>query len=174
MSRDAVATAAMMLIVPVYVFIALLVLASIILFGIGIHRLVFHPLARVPGPRLAVLTSGWLAYQAREGRMATLYRLHEKYGSAVRVSPTEVWFNTEEAFKAIYSPGGCEKSDFYSTPPPLFTQANRQSPRCSASPNSTGPCVLSLRTRWTSSPSGTRSATPCSDGALGPCTAPRR
>ncbi|SPJ85851.1 related to pisatin demethylase [Fusarium torulosum] len=40
--------------------------------------------------------------------------LHRQYGSAVRVGPNEVWFNSKEAFQAIYSSGsGYEKSDFY-------------------------------------------------------------
>ncbi|KAF4961677.1 hypothetical protein FGADI_40 [Fusarium gaditjirri] len=49
------------------------------------------------------------------GRMAYLGRtLHRKYGPVVRVGPNEVWFNSKEAFHAIYSSGsGYEKSDFY-------------------------------------------------------------
>ena len=65
--------------------------------------------------------------------MSTLGRtLHEKYGPVVRVGPNEVWFNSRDAFKAIYSKpefntrirvseltmmagagSGFEKSDFY-------------------------------------------------------------
>ncbi|KAG8357758.1 hypothetical protein FVEN_g4262 [Fusarium venenatum] len=71
--------------------------------------------AHVPGPRLAAISSSWHAYNARNGRMAYLGKtLHRKYGPVVRVGPNEVWFNTKEAFHAIYSNGsGYEKSDFY-------------------------------------------------------------
>ncbi|KAM0231879.1 hypothetical protein ACHAPO_008175 [Fusarium lateritium] len=71
--------------------------------------------AHVPGPRLAAISSFWHAYNARNGRMAYLGKtLHRKYGPVVRVGPNEVWFNTKEAFHAIYSNGsGYEKSDFY-------------------------------------------------------------
>jgi hypothetical protein len=58
----------------------------------------------VPGPKLAAVSNIWHALQAKEGRMALLGRtLHDKYGPFVRVGPNEVWFNSPEAFKAIYS-----------------------------------------------------------------------
>ncbi|KAF4966245.1 hypothetical protein FSARC_6044 [Fusarium sarcochroum] len=87
----------------------------ILVFSIAIYRLCFHPLARVPGPRLAAVSSIWHAYQARNGRMAHLGKtLHRRYGPVVRVGPNEVWFDSKEAFQAIYSSGsGYEKSDFY-------------------------------------------------------------
>ncbi|KAL6412087.1 hypothetical protein AUP68_04469 [Ilyonectria robusta] len=86
-----------------------------LLVTIIIYRLVFHPLASIPGPRLAAISSIWHAYHARNGRMAHLGRtLHRRYGPVVRVGPNEVWFNTKQAFQAIYSTGsGFEKSDFY-------------------------------------------------------------
>lgn len=72
--------------------------------SIIVYRLYFHPLARVPGPRFAAVSSFWHAYHARNGRMAHLGKtLHYQYGSAVRVGPNEVWFNSKEAFQAIYS-----------------------------------------------------------------------
>ncbi|KAK0615149.1 cytochrome P450 [Bombardia bombarda] len=68
-----------------------------------------------PGPRLAAVSSIWQAYHARNGRMLDLGRtLHKHYGPAVRVGPNEVWFDSKEAFKEIYSVGNdYEKSDFY-------------------------------------------------------------
>jgi hypothetical protein len=72
--------------------------------SIIIYRLYFHPLARVPGPRIAAVSSFWHAYHARNGRMALLGKtLHRQYGPVVRVGPGEVWFNSKEAFQAIYS-----------------------------------------------------------------------
>ncbi|KAH7171295.1 cytochrome P450 [Dactylonectria macrodidyma] len=92
-----------------------LVSISILLVTVVIYRLAFHPLASIPGPKLAAVSSIWHAYQARNGRMARLGRtLHRQYGPIVRVGPNEVWFDTKQAFQAIYSNGsGFEKSDFY-------------------------------------------------------------
>lgn len=81
------------------IFSSLVLLASI-----AIYRLCFHPLAHIPGPRIAAISSIWHAYNARNGRMAYLGKtLHQRYGPVVRVGPNEVWFNTKEAFHAIYS-----------------------------------------------------------------------
>ncbi|KAM0328581.1 hypothetical protein ACHAQA_004989 [Verticillium albo-atrum] len=79
------------------------------------YRLVLHPLARVPGPKLAAISNVWHALHAREGRMFALGKtLHKKYGPVVRVGPDEVWFDSKEAFKSIYRAGsGYEKSEFY-------------------------------------------------------------
>ncbi|KAK3942870.1 Pisatin demethylase [Diplogelasinospora grovesii] len=87
---------------------ALIVLAAVI-----IYRL--FPLYSIPGPRLAAVSNIWLAKHVRDGRMFTLGKtLHQKYGPVVRVGPSEVWFNSKEAFKLIYSAGnGFEKSSFY-------------------------------------------------------------
>ena len=67
-------------------------------------RLFAHPLARVPGPRLAAVTNLWHAHYAKNGRMFELATtLHKKYGPVVRVGPNEVWLDSAEAFKTIYS-----------------------------------------------------------------------
>ncbi|GAB0136753.1 hypothetical protein EsDP_00005044 [Epichloe bromicola] len=113
--------------------LALLVLAI----TVALYRITFHPLARVPGPKLAAMSDFWYAENIVQGRMAKLgLELHKKYGDVVRVGPNEVWFNTPEAFDQIYCtqtgarafvdekeadmgrdfPGtgkGFEKSDFY-------------------------------------------------------------
>lgn len=70
---------------------------------VAIYRTFFHPLARVPGPKLAAISNIWHARQIARGRMAQLgVELHQKYGDIVRVGPNEVWFNTTEAFDQIY------------------------------------------------------------------------
>ena len=86
-----------------------------------IYRATLHPLASVPGPRLGAVTSLWYAYHVRNGHMLTLAKtLHTIHGPAVRVRPDEVWFDSEEALRTIYSPvAGFEKSDFYCKPSPL-------------------------------------------------------
>lgn len=70
----------------------------------ALYRLLLHPLARVPGPRLATLSNAWHAYQARNGLMLRVSKqLHRQYGPVVRVGPNEVWFDSKEAFVKIYS-----------------------------------------------------------------------
>ena len=79
----------------------LLLIPSLLAFAT--YRLVFHPLARVPGPRLAAVTNIWQAHQVRNGRVRELGKgLPKEYGPVVRVGPNEVWFNTADAFKQIY------------------------------------------------------------------------
>ena len=69
-----------------------------------VYRAKLHPLAKVPGPRIAAITTLWYAYHVRNGHMLNLGKtLHKRYGPAVRVRPNEVWFDSEEAFRVIYS-----------------------------------------------------------------------
>jgi hypothetical protein len=65
-----------------------------------VYRLLFHPLASVPGPKLAAATKLWQAYHYRQGK--SLAGLHAKYGPVVRIAPNEVTYNTVEAHEAIY------------------------------------------------------------------------
>ena len=70
----------------------------------SMHRLVTGALARIPGPRFAAVSRLWYAYQVRNGRLLQLATtLHKKYGPAVRVGPNEVWFDSQAAFRMIYS-----------------------------------------------------------------------
>lgn len=79
-------------------------LGTAFLLIVAVYRLFFHPLSRIPGPRLAAVTNCWLAYHVRNGHMLQLGKtLHTTYGPAVRVGPNEVWFNTKDAFRVIYS-----------------------------------------------------------------------
>lgn len=84
------------------------VLGISFLVAVAIYRLYLHPLSRIPGPRLAAITNCWLAYHVRNGHMLQLGKtLHTKYGPAVRIGPNEVWFNTKDAFRLIYSKPPC-------------------------------------------------------------------
>ena len=72
--------------------------------GRTVYRAKLHPLAKVPGPRIAAVTTLWYAYHVRNGHMLNLAKtLHKRYGPVVRVRPNEVWFDSEEAFRVIYS-----------------------------------------------------------------------
>ncbi|RYP86137.1 hypothetical protein DL769_000815 [Monosporascus sp. CRB-8-3] len=83
--------------------------------SLAVYRLCFHPLSKIPGPRLAAITPLWYAYHIRRSRLLLLgQELHNKYGPAVRIAPNEVQFNSKEAFQAIYGGMGyLQKSDFY-------------------------------------------------------------
>ncbi|TQS33629.1 hypothetical protein Golomagni_06020 [Golovinomyces magnicellulatus] len=105
-----------------------ILLQTIILFLLlaAAYRLTLHPLAKIPGPRLAAVSGVWYAYHARNGLVAKLgRRLHKQYGPVVRVAPNEVWCSSKESFESIYDTEGktltllgtgskgLEKSDFY-------------------------------------------------------------
>lgn len=81
---------------------------------IGVAFLIYHvcwtlffgPLAKVPGPRLFSLTGLKLAKEDFQStRTRTIHRLHQLYGPAVRVGPSEVSFNSLTALRQIYGAG---------------------------------------------------------------------
>jgi cytochrome P450 len=80
-----------------------------------IHRLFFHPLAKVPGPRLARISVLWLVWNIRKGDgHIFLPALHKKYGPLVRIAPHQVITCSEEAVKTAYGAGtSFAKSEWY-------------------------------------------------------------
>jgi cytochrome P450 len=81
-----------------------------------LYRLYFHPLSKVPGPKLAACTSLWLAYHTYVGDECTvIFELHKKYGSVLRVAPNDVDIASGDAIEPIYlSHGGFPKTSVYS------------------------------------------------------------
>ncbi|TEB28380.1 cytochrome P450 [Coprinellus micaceus] len=72
---------------------------------LGVSRLYFHPLSRVPGPLLASLTDYYVTYYdiAKDGQMVhQLGRLHARYGPIVRIGPNKLHFADPKAFDLIY------------------------------------------------------------------------
>lgn len=74
-----------------------------------IQRLYLHPLARVPGPKLAALT-GWyeayydLAHEGVGGQMTFHIReLHKEYGPIIRINPNSVHIDDPNYFSTIYT-----------------------------------------------------------------------
>ena len=79
-------------------FLALKVVVTVI------YRLYFHPLAKVPGPRIAAATRGYeLWYQGVQHTKfpQKVKELHQQYGPIVRISPEEISLNDSE-FNAEY------------------------------------------------------------------------
>lgn len=72
-------------------------------------------LHKIPGPYLFALTKWRLALEDWRGTRTTCLRnLHEQYGPAVRVGPTEVSFASQKALRTIYGAGsGFERTSFY-------------------------------------------------------------
>ncbi|KAH9891884.1 cytochrome P450 [Cubamyces lactineus] len=91
--------------------------AGCLLLTVLLYRLLFAPLARLPGPKLCAVTRLPLMYrEVTGGRRMWIHQLHMRYGPVVRVAPDEVSFATREAAKEIYTSGGSgyDKSSFYS------------------------------------------------------------
>ncbi|KAI3139144.1 hypothetical protein CBS147326_2822 [Penicillium roqueforti] len=81
-----------------------------------IYRLYFHPLSRLPGPKIAACTSLWLAYHTYIGDECTVvFDLHRKFGPVLRVAPNDVDIANGDAVDPIYlARGGFPKAPVYS------------------------------------------------------------
>ncbi|KAK7442889.1 hypothetical protein CaCOL14_011107 [Colletotrichum acutatum] len=86
------------------------------------YNVLFHPLARVPGPFLAKLNDFWHAYQLyTDMRHETLCKLHDQYGPLVRLGPSTISVNTTEGYQKVYSATSpIDKSPFYQSFTPGF------------------------------------------------------
>ncbi|KAJ0344631.1 hypothetical protein COL154_004425 [Colletotrichum chrysophilum] len=68
-----------------------------------VYNLFFHPLARFPGPILARISPLPYVIALLRGRIPFWVKAcHDKYGPVVRVSPNELSFDNEAAWKDIY------------------------------------------------------------------------
>jgi hypothetical protein len=78
-------------------------LASVVLLVIRIvYRITLHPLARLPGPRLAAVTSLWAAsydLSEQDSLVKHLKTLHDQYGPIVRVRPNELHIFDWDAYR---------------------------------------------------------------------------
>jgi cytochrome P450 len=88
---------------------------ALYVFAVIVYRVYFHPLAKYPGPFLAKITDAYQLYHAYMGnRHLEFYRIHEKYGPAVRFGPNAVSFNSNTALKEIYGfRSNVRKAEFY-------------------------------------------------------------
>ncbi|KAA8893037.1 cytochrome P450, partial [Sphaerosporella brunnea] len=69
----------------------------------GIRNVYFHPISKIPGPKLAAFNRIYFSYIWLSGRYPQIVKdLHDKYGPVVRLSPNQVSFNTATSWKDIY------------------------------------------------------------------------
>lgn len=62
-----------------------------------------HPLRTYPGPKLWAATSlFWMYYRVTGQLVWKSVELHRKYGSVVRVTPDQLSYTSEMAWKTIY------------------------------------------------------------------------
>ncbi|KAI0747057.1 cytochrome P450 [Daedaleopsis nitida] len=92
-------------------FLSLNTLATLVagvLISVLLKRVVFHPLSRFPGPKLAAATWWYMTYYEvfKDGAfVAQLEKLHAQYGPVVRVSPNQLHFSALTAYDDIYLHG---------------------------------------------------------------------
>ncbi|KAL1840908.1 hypothetical protein VTJ49DRAFT_7650 [Mycothermus thermophilus] len=69
----------------------------------GVYSAFFHPLSRVPGPKLYAFSDLPYLYYLLRGEWPERHRqLHDKYGPVVRYTPSAVSFTTAGAWRTIY------------------------------------------------------------------------
>ncbi|KAH0566183.1 hypothetical protein GP486_000415 [Trichoglossum hirsutum] len=93
-----------------YILQYLPTLVVICLTGAIVYRLYLHPLAHIPGPRLAAATDLYGFYfnviSGGGGRFfLQIEKLHQKYGPVVRIAPNEIHLSDPENYDRIYHIG---------------------------------------------------------------------
>ncbi|KAB8231208.1 cytochrome P450 [Aspergillus alliaceus] len=86
-------------------WLALIGLVSYVLTKI-FSRLYFHPLSKIPGPKLAAATHlyEWYYDIILVGKyLLEIERMHEKYGPIVRINPREVHISDPDFYDEIYA-----------------------------------------------------------------------
>ncbi|KAL6711503.1 hypothetical protein ACN47E_004437 [Coniothyrium glycines] len=74
--------------------------------GLYVYRLVFHPLAKFPGPKLAAVTTWYEAYFeiVLKGQYSRhISQLHDQYGPVIRVTPDEIHIRDARFFEQVYA-----------------------------------------------------------------------
>ncbi|MCJ1298322.1 hypothetical protein MMC08_001111 [Hypocenomyce scalaris] len=75
----------------------------------------FHPLRKFPGPFLASVTRAWIGWHCyQQTELETIYKLHEKHGPVLRITPTLLLVSDSTKLPLIYH-RLANKSDHYVT-----------------------------------------------------------
>lgn len=82
-----------------------------------LYRAFLHPLAGVPGPRLASITGLWRTYRYARGTWHDdVLEVHTKYGPVVRIAPNEVSIVDAGVAKRLFGHGkNAPKTTWYNT-----------------------------------------------------------
>ncbi|KAJ6030971.1 cytochrome P450 [Penicillium herquei] len=83
--------------------------------GVVIYRLFFHPLAKFPGPKITAATGWFETYHDlfRRGMFVwEIEKMHQQYGSIVRINPDEIHIIDSQYYDTIYA-GGTNKRHKY-------------------------------------------------------------
>ncbi|KAH8650645.1 cytochrome P450 monooxygenase [Tricladium varicosporioides] len=88
-----------------------IVLSTIYIIGVSVHRLFFSQYAKFPGPKVAGLTYGYMFYYdaiAGDGEyIHKIKKLHEEYDSPIiRISPHELHVNDPDFYDVLFSSNG--------------------------------------------------------------------
>ncbi|TQS33798.1 hypothetical protein Golomagni_05847 [Golovinomyces magnicellulatus] len=73
-----------------------------------IYNVTFHPLAKIPGSKLAAMTGLYEFWfdVVRDGTyLWQIERMHEKYGPIIRINPREVHIRDSQYYNSIYTAG---------------------------------------------------------------------
>ncbi|RYP57381.1 hypothetical protein DL769_009518 [Monosporascus sp. CRB-8-3] len=102
-------------------FLGLCVGAYVVYFAFStIHLVLFHPLAKFPGPKFwAASRIPWTFHVIKGDLWQVLGRLHEVYGPVVRIAPDELTTTFPSAWKELYASRPLLLKDPYSQTPPL-------------------------------------------------------
>lgn len=89
----------------------------------AIYRGFLHPLCKFPGSPGARVTSFWLSWKVRRGdTFRQIKRLHEQYGTFVRIGPNNLSISHPKAVRAVYGLGSkCTKAAWYDLTKPMVS-----------------------------------------------------
>lgn len=96
---------------PLYVSAAVVVA----IISMVLYKIIYDPLAHIPGPLIARFTPIWLYSLSFRGiEASTIDQLHKKFGAVVRVAPSEVDISDGAAIHQVYvKDGGSMKNPCY-------------------------------------------------------------
>ncbi|KAH8423755.1 uncharacterized protein LDX57_001511 [Aspergillus melleus] len=97
-----------------------LFLPAISLYSVSlvIYRLYLHPLARIPGPKIAAAT-GWYEFYhdvIRGGMyIHEVQKMHREYGPIIRINPYEIVIKDPDYYNTVYVASNTRRSEKWYT-----------------------------------------------------------